>query len=454
VLLAIMGSHILLSLSCVLAVLQCVMGNARPTGILPPHPKSQSSRVGVGANPWTNISSEVNVMDFGAKGDGVADDTAAFQKALNLMSQAGGGIVFAPRGLFRFNGNIVIPKAITLEGTFRVVPSHSGVRDKSALLPNDGTVFLPYAGAGSATGTPFISMFEDSTLRGVVIYYPEQVTKGVPTAYPYTISMTGNNPAVIDVELLNVYQGISAVGAHRHYIARVQGQPLLMGIFVDATYDIGRIEDVHWNPWFSMEATLFAWQQTYGQAFVFARTDWEYVLNTFAFGYNIGYRFVESSTGSCNGNFLGIGADDVYVAVSVEAADVYGILITNAEFTSFEGPDPTEVVVKNTNSGKVQFVNTAFWGPGHQIAVVEGTGLVGFIGCTFCQWNSSRYAIQAHSGSLVVQGSEFQQRNAPQIFLDTNVTRGAILGNIVNGPLNIYNNAKSVNIQIGLNSGL
>lgn len=40
----------------------------------------------------------VNVMDFGAMGDGVNDDTGAFQKALNLMSQASGGIVFAPRG--------------------------------------------------------------------------------------------------------------------------------------------------------------------------------------------------------------------------------------------------------------------------------------------------------------------------------------------------------------------
>ena len=32
-----------------------------------------------------------------------------------------------------------------------------------------------------------------------------------------------------------------------------QGQPLLLGIIVDQTYDIGRIEDVHWNPWFSTE---------------------------------------------------------------------------------------------------------------------------------------------------------------------------------------------------------
>ena len=39
------------------------------------------------------------------------------------------------------------------------------------------------------------------------------------------------------------------------------------------------------------------------------RTDWEYVFNTFAFGYAIGYHFIETSTGSMNGNFLGIGSD-------------------------------------------------------------------------------------------------------------------------------------------------
>ena len=58
---------------------------------------------------------------------------------------------------------------------------------------------------------------------------------------------------------------------------------------------------------YSNNETYVAWQLLHGRAFVFARTDWEYVFNTFAFGYALGYHFIKSSTGSCNGNFLGIG---------------------------------------------------------------------------------------------------------------------------------------------------
>ena len=47
-----------------------------------------------------------------------------------------------------------------------------------------------------------------------------------------------------------------------------------------------------------------------GEAFVFGRTDWQYVFNTFCYGYRVGYRFIETKEGMCNGNFLGIGADD------------------------------------------------------------------------------------------------------------------------------------------------
>ena len=56
---------------------------------------------------------------------------------------------------------------------------------------------------------------------------------------------------------------------------------------------IGRIENVHFNPWFSMKPKLFEWQLANGEAFIFGRSDWEYVLNTFCFGYGVGYKFAD-----------------------------------------------------------------------------------------------------------------------------------------------------------------
>lgn len=63
------------------------------------------------------------------------------------------------------------------------------------------------------------------------------------------MQLAGDNAAVQDVELINCWNCINATQAARHYVARVQGQPINIGVFVDKTYDIGRIEDVHFNPW-------------------------------------------------------------------------------------------------------------------------------------------------------------------------------------------------------------
>ena len=183
--------------------------------------------------------------------------------------------------------------------------------------------------------------------------------------------MRGKNPAVVDVELLNPYNGIDASRNERALIRNVHGQPLRRGIFVDKIYDIGRIENVHFNPWWSMKPKLFDWQKQHGEAFIFNRTDWHYVLNTFCFGYSVGYKFGGSDAGLCNGNFLGIGADACHTSVLVEQSATFGVLITNGEFVAMWGENPTMVVVDKTNFGSVRFSNCAFWGPCEQIARID-----------------------------------------------------------------------------------
>lgn len=45
-------------------------------------------------------SGVLNVLDYGAKGDGLNDDTAAIQNALNALQQRGGGSLFFPAGTY------------------------------------------------------------------------------------------------------------------------------------------------------------------------------------------------------------------------------------------------------------------------------------------------------------------------------------------------------------------
>ncbi len=394
------------------------------------------------------------VADFGAKGDGAFDNTAAFQAALDAAGAAQGGTVEVPTGRYHFAGTLSVPVNVVLRGTFAYAPSHAGIRDKSPEKPVYGSVLEPCAGAGKEDGAPFILLNSNATLQGFCVHYTEQDPQAdTPKAYPYAVAMRGNNPAIIDVELLNPYNGIDATQNQRALVRNVHGQPIHIGIYVNDIYDIGRIENVHWNPWWTMNSPIYRWQTENGIGFLFGRTDWHYVINTFCFGYSVGYKFIETKQGATNGNFLGIGADDCRTAVLIEESAPYGILITNGEFVAFHGPDPVMIRVAPTHTGTVRFNNCAFWGPAHQNAVVEGFGTIGFSDCTFMQWghpgdNTTKkeewkndYAIEALGGSILVRGCEFIE-NKPQVYLGKDVQRAVITENLLAGKKRIKNDSR------------
>jgi hypothetical protein len=386
-----------------------------------------------------------NVLDFGALADGNGDNTQAFQNALDAAQSVNGGIVEVPPGRYRFAGSITVPSNVTLRGVYSYAPSHAGLRDKNQEKPVFGSVLEPTGGAGSEDGDTFITLRGAATLRGFTVHYVDQDPKAeAPTPYPYAIRMRGNNPAVIDVQLLNPFNGIDARFNQRALIRNVHGQPIHIGIYVDQIYDIGRIENVHWNPWWSHRTPVFEWQMEHGIGFLFGRTDWHYVLNTFCFGYNVGYKFIETEKGATNGNFLGIGADDCYTAVVVEQSAPMGILITNGEFVSFHGPDPTMVRVSETHSGTVRFNNCAFWGPGNRNALIDGHGTVGFSDCTFMQWahhDEDVPSLDLRGGSVLVRGCEFLE-DKKQIIVGEDIERAVITGNLMNGDVRIEDHAR------------
>jgi polygalacturonase len=64
------------------------------------------------AKGLNTINGTVNVKDFGAVGDGVADDTAAIQAALNAVS--GQGVVYFPVATFKISGTIKVKSNTTV----------------------------------------------------------------------------------------------------------------------------------------------------------------------------------------------------------------------------------------------------------------------------------------------------------------------------------------------------
>lgn len=97
--------------------------------------------------------------------------------------------------------------------------------------------------------------------------------------------------SVIDVTLVNPYKGIDfgTCKNELHYIRNVFGCPLKLGIYVNRTTDIGRIENVHFNPhaWgrctFNDKAKGEGWKKLCAYleqnlvGFQIGQTDWEYM---------------------------------------------------------------------------------------------------------------------------------------------------------------------------------
>lgn len=387
--------------------------------------------------------------------DGSKDASEIIQQTLDKAGEKGEE-VFIPSGHYRLDKSISIPKGVTLKGTWEA-PHHANL-DK-------GTVLLAYAGKGDESSQPLITLNPGSTLSGVTIYYPEQNIDNVQP-YPWTIQGKGMHNSVTDVTLVNPYKGID-IGTYPnelHYLRNIFGCPLKIGVYINDCTDIGRIENVHFNPhyWGRDEGDgekrpdwkkLIDYLLTESEGFIFGRTDWEYVINTFCFGQKIGYHFISTDQGACNGNFLGIGADGTKNAVVVDQSYPYGILITNGEFVSMNADDPIQIVVSKNNQGVLQLNNCAFWGPSNQIAKIEGTGSVSFVQCNFHYWDHAKKelaAIEANGGNLIVSNCNFHQ-SKKHIKLGKDHGSAVISGNITNGKIKIDNECDG-DVQIGLNA--
>lgn len=370
----------------------------------------------------------INAKSHGAKADGAADDTAAIQAALDTAAKDGGR-VYLPPGKYLVKGSLRIPAGVALEGAANA-PRYN--------QPLTGTVILATGGRDDENAPALFEMFSSTSVSGLTVYYPEQNVKDI-RPYPWTFHLQGEDNTVENVTLINSYNGIK-VGPEpnvRHRIRSVYGCVLRRGIFIDACTDIGRIENVqfhgHW--WWAKEVggdseTVNKYMIDHCEAFIFGRTDWEYVTNTFVFPVNIGYRFIRTASGACNGQFSGIGADWAQRCVVVEEIQYMGLLITNGQFVAFAGENPVAVEINPTCKGSVRLVNCAFWGPSAQNIVSHNQGFTSLSNCYFSTPHQSpNPVVEADNGKLQVRGCSFEAGNKPSIALRKGLKHAIITEN-------------------------
>ena len=365
---------------------------------------------------------------YGAVGNGVADDTAAIQAALNDAGAAGGGIVFLPRGDYLILTHLLVPAHTTLAGLWRA---------PAAFTPHTGTTLLAVAGAGSTSGVPFITLQGDnSTLEGVNLFYPKQVLTNSPVPYPWAIRGGGGvNVTVQNVMLVNPYLGLdlATYPSGRHFVRGVYGQPLLAGIAVDQCYDIGRIMDIHFWPFWTQDARVLGFQSANAVSFDFMRTDWEVVQDIFSWGYNIGARFRASTNGAMNGQMSNINFDNVDIGLRLTATQPYAIHISNLNLANAGGGTHHIGIEALPGPSELNVNGVSFWGQIRQPVSWGSSGLLTLSNARVLSWDSSSPAIAILQGRAVLQGNYFTDNVGTAIHVGPAANRVMILGNMLAG---------------------
>ena len=400
-------------------------------------------------------SLNVTESPFNARNDGSEDATAAFQSAINTAAAAGGAVVFIPAGRYRFEGTLIVHERVILRGEWQSPEKNPAVA---------GTVLMPTAGQGEADGTPFLQLERGSGVRDLSIWYPNQSAPS-PIPYPWTILCNpdtetgkGNNTTVQDVTLVNAYRGIKIGPAWNelHTLRHVYGTPLETGIWLSYTTDIGRIEEVHFEPKFwaqsglagaPSEAAILGFTQQNGEGLALGRSDWEYLYHVSLVGYRTGIHiFRDLAHGTSNGVIYGARIEKSHVGLQIDETNGVGFVVEASTIRASAGLDPLCVEAGARFTSLVEF-NTCTFGGTPEFAVFFDpacTGRLTFQNCTFETWqtNMDSAGVYCESGSLALMGCTFQ-KEATQVHLGDHVTSAWILDNhFAGGKMRIVNESQ------------
>lgn len=341
--------------------------------------------------------------EFGANPDGNTDNTQAIQKALDKAAAEGGGIVYLPPGKYKVLGNLNIPSGVELKGAL----------DNSSAPVGPGSILQVYSGKGNLNAQPFMTMKENSGLRGIVFDYPEQKTSDLPNpiVYPYCVQVQGKDVYIVNVGIRAAYQGFDlfTYKCDNHYIDYISGHSLKTGIKVGGGSENGKICNLQYNlivyacgyqtKFGSFSNSIEAYKDmvyTYGYEnfdfLVVENCKDEWLYNNFAFGAQRGLLFTgNNAENASNGISVGMAIDGARRAYCFDALNSKGFDFINNQIVSTGEPNTRYIETTANFTGRVTLHNSDYWGSALQGVQVEN-GTVNLIAASFVQPGKDRFA--------------------------------------------------------------
>lgn len=351
----------------------------------------------------TNQIDEVNVTTYGAVGDGVTDDTTAFNSAIAAAKSGNHNGIYVPLG------NYVISTSLTLNGLELVGNFAGGWPADNLPLP---TLLIRQYTA------PAIILTNGASISGIALDYDQQtpVTSNAPA-----ISLRADGLVIESVRIQNAYDGITTPTANTPGRARFSDilivQPAHTGIQISKCYDFVQYKHIE---------VICPGAMSTGPAFSFGRSDEGSYTGLVASNCAVGIQFYED-TASGGGAFTGNFAACSFINCSnaITATGDHKIKITGSDFVS----ETSGIVINGTNAEVTLTGDLWRADTGPAVQVLQAANVIAE-GCIFSR--SAPFAgplVQLNNATTVTVSACQFLPSSTGLELDSLLARAVIIGN-------------------------
>ena len=311
---------------------------------------------------YEKLSDFVSVKDFGAVGDGITDDTAAIQNALNSLSPTPniGGTVYIPNGMrCLIDNNLTIPRNCAIVGPNINVGSAVG---------NGYEDYDTVGGALILNSAKTITMAGCASLKGLFI-----IRKGM--TFPATdASLFAGTAITILNSSDDVYIGYCMIMGFNKAVLGTGTQRFTCeyskfdnqnGIDISIAYDITSLYNIHMGPFSTLATGTALSAIRTGTAYsLHDVNDWSKLTNCMSFGYKLGYSINNANSMT----LLGCGADNVIVGGTPQNPNSIGLALLGSSGSTriigFQAAAHTDYgIYVSTNDGLLTYIDDSdTWG--------------------------------------------------------------------------------------------